>query len=170
MLCTVRIVDKAGAEVADGEVGDLVFGGPGVTPGYWQNEEATRQALTEDGWLRSGDLARRDAEGFYYISGRRKDMFISGGENVYPAEVENVLCAHPAISEAAVVAEPDPHWGEVGRAFVLPIAGVAALDTEELESFCRTRLAAYKVPKSFEMVNDFPRTAAGKIQKHRLKI
>jgi fatty-acyl-CoA synthase len=139
-----------------------------VTPGYWQNEEATRSALTEDGWLRSGDLARRDEGGFYYIAGRRKDMFISGGENVYPAEVENVLCAHPAISEAAVVAEADAQWGEVGRAFILPIPGVAALDVVELEAFCRARLAAYKVPKSFETVSDFPRTAAGKIQKHHL--
>jgi fatty-acyl-CoA synthase len=169
LLCSVRIVDRAGREVADGEVGDLLFGGPGVTPGYWQNEEATRAAFTEDGWLRSGDLARRDGEGFYYIAGRRKDMFISGGENVYPAEVENVLCAHPAISEAAVVAVADPQWGEAGRAFILPIPGVAALDIQELEVFCRARLAAYKVPKSFQMVSDFPRTAAGKIQKHRLK-
>jgi fatty-acyl-CoA synthase len=95
-------------------------------------------------------------------------MFISGGENVYPAEVENVLCAHPAISEVAVVAAPDEKWGEVGRAFILPISGVAALDAVELEAFCRSRLAGYKVPKTFEMVSDFPRTGAGKIQKHRL--
>jgi fatty-acyl-CoA synthase len=169
LLCSVRIVDEGGSDVPDGQVGDLLFGGPGISPGYWQNEQASRAARTDDGWLRSGDLARRDADGFYYIAGRRKDMFISGGENVYPAEVENVLCAHPAISEAAVVAEPDPHWGEVGLAFVLPIPGVAALDVHELESFCRERLAAYKVPKGFEMVSDFPRTAAGKIQKHRLR-
>jgi fatty-acyl-CoA synthase len=140
-----------------------------VTPGYWRNEEATREALTPEGWLRSGDLARRDAEGFYYIAGRRKEMFISGGENVYPAEIENILCAHPAISEAAVVAVADGRWGEVGHAYILPIPGVAALDIAELESFCRARLAAYKVPKHFEMVADFPRTAAGKIQKHRLR-
>ena len=169
MLCSVRIIDEEGREVPDGEVGELLFGGPGVTPGYWQNREATDAAFTHCGWLRSGDLARRDAGGFYYIAGRRKEMFITGGENVYPAEVENVLCAHPAISEAAVIAEPDGKWGEVGRAFILPIAGVAALDTAELEAFCRSRLAAFKVPKSFEMVSDFPRTAAGKIQKHRLR-
>ncbi len=168
LLCSVRIVDEAGRDVADGEVGDLLFGGPGVTPGYWRNEEATREALTADGWLRSGDLARRDADGFYYIAGRRKEMFISGGENVYPAEIENVLCAHPAISEAAVVAAADGRWGEVGHAYILPIPGVAALDIADLEAFCRARLAGYKVPKHFEMVADFPRTAAGKIQKHRL--
>jgi fatty-acyl-CoA synthase len=95
-------------------------------------------------------------------------MFISGGENVFPAEVENVLSAHPAIAEVAVVAAPDPRWGEVGRAFILPIPGVAALDYVELEAFCRARLAPYKVPKRFEIVSDFPRTAAGKIRKHCL--
>ena len=168
LLSSVRIVDEAGRDLPDGEVGDLLFGGPGVTPGYWRNEEATRAAFTSDGWLRSGDLARRTPDGFYYVAGRRKEMFISGGENVYPAEVENVLCAHPAISEVAVVAAPDPRWGEVGRAFVLPISGVAALDTAELEAFYRARLAAYKVPRTFEMVTDFPRTPAGKIRKHCL--
>ena len=89
-----------------------------MTPGYWRNEEATRAAFTADGWLRSGDLARRDADGFFWIAGRRKEMFISGGENVYPAEVENVLSAHPAVVGVAVLAEADPKWGEVGRAFV----------------------------------------------------
>ena len=128
----------------------------------------TREAFTADGWLRSGDIARRDADGFYYIAGRRKEMFISGGENVYPAEVENVLCTHPAVAEVAVVAAPDEQWGEVGRAFILPIPGVAALDFAELESFCRDRLAPYKVPRIFEIVADFPRTPAGKIRKHEL--
>jgi fatty-acyl-CoA synthase len=168
LLCSVRIVDEQGRDVAVGEVGDLLFAGPGITPGYWRNEEATREAFTDDGWLKSGDLAFRCGEGFYYVAGRRKEMFISGGENVYPAEVENVLCAHPAVQEVAVVAAPDARWGEVGRAFVLPIPGVAALDTAELTAFCRARLAAYKVPRSFELVTDFPRTAAGKIQKHLL--
>jgi fatty-acyl-CoA synthase len=168
LLCSVRIVDEAGREVADDVEGDLLFAGPGVTPGYWRNAEETAAAFTDEGWLRSGDIARRDADGFFYISGRRKEMFISGGENVFPAEVENVLCAHPAIAETAVIAEPDPRWGEVGRAFILPIPGVAALDYVELEAFCRTRLAAYKVPRHFEIVSDFPRTAAGKIRKHCL--
>jgi fatty-acyl-CoA synthase len=168
LLCSVRIVDEEGRDVEGEGVGNLLFGGPGVTPGYWRNEEATRAAFTEDGWLRSGDLARRDGDGFYYIAGRRKEMFISGGENVYPAEVENVLCDHPAISEVAVVASPDSKWGEVGRAYILPIKGVAALDAAELQAFCRGRLAGYKVPKHFEIVADFPRTAAGKIQKHLL--
>jgi fatty-acyl-CoA synthase len=167
-LCLARIVDGAGREVADGEVGDLQFSGPGVTPGYWRNDEATRAAFTRDGWLISGDLARRDADGFFYIAGRRKEMFISGGENVYPAEVENVLSAHPAIVDAAVLAEADPKWGEVGRAFVqlTPDGGHPA--PAELQAFCRARLAPYKVPRRFDFVAEFPRTSAGKIQKHLL--
>jgi fatty-acyl-CoA synthase len=168
LLCSVRIVDEAGRDVPDGVEGDLLFAGPAVTPGYWRNEEATRQAFTPDGWLRSGDIARRDPHGFFYISGRRKEMFISGGENVFPAEVEHVLCTHPAIAEVAVIGVPDARWGEVGRAFIRPIPGVAALDYLELEAFCRARLAAYKVPRQFEIVADFPRTAAGKIMKHAL--
>ena len=167
LLSSVRIVDAAGRDVADGEVGDLLFGGPGVTPGYWRNEEATRAAFTEDGWLRSGDLARRDEDGFYYVVGRRKEMFISGGENVYPAEVENVLAAHPDVVDAAVVAHPDPKWGEVGRAFVQLAEGAPA-DGDRLVAYCRERLAGYKVPRRFEFVAEFPRTSAGKIQKHLL--
>jgi fatty-acyl-CoA synthase len=168
LLVGARIADPQGREVPAGEVGDLLFSGPAVTPGYWNDPEATRAAFTADGWLRTGDLARRDSEGFWYIAGRRKDMFISGGENVYPAEVENVLAAHPSVSEAAVVAAPDPKWGEVGRAFIQLEAGRARPAERELETFCRTRLAAYKVPQSFEFVPDLPRTAAGKVQKHLL--
>ena len=167
LLCSVRIVDERGDDVREGEVGNLLFGGPGVTPGYWRNEEANRAGFTDDGWLRSGDLACRDRDGFYYIAGRRKEMFISGGENVYPAEVENVLCTHPQISEAAVIAMQDGKWGEVGRAFVRLRNG-RPLCSEELDAYCRTRLAAYKVPRRYEFVADFPRTAAGKIQKHLL--
>jgi fatty-acyl-CoA synthase len=168
LLVSARIVDGGGREVRDGEVGDLQFAGPGVTPGYWGNEEATRAAFTSDGWLISGDLARRDADGFFWIAGRRKEMFISGGENVYPAEVENVLSAHPAIVDAAVLAEADPKWGEVGRAFVqlAPDGGRPAPD--ELQAFCRARLAPYKVPRRFDFVAEFPRTSAGKIRKHLL--
>jgi fatty-acyl-CoA synthase len=168
LLCAARIVDGAGREVGDGEVGDLQFAGPGVTPGYWGNEEATRAAFTSDGWLISGDLARRDADGFFWIAGRRKEMFISGGENVYPAEVENVLSAHPAVVDAAVLAEADPKWGEVGRAFVQLAPDGGHPDGAELSAFCRERLAPYKVPRRFDFVAEFPRTSAGKIQKHLL--
>jgi fatty-acyl-CoA synthase len=168
LLCSVRIVDEEGKDVPDGEVGDLLFGGPAVTPGYWNNAEATRAAFTDDGWLKSGDLARRDPDGFYYVAGRRKEMFISGGENVYPAEIENVLAAHPAIAEAAVIPQQDEKWGEVGRAFIQLVHGAVRPAEGDLVAHCRAGLAAYKVPKCFEYVPDFPRTAAGKVQKHLL--
>jgi fatty-acyl-CoA synthase len=168
LLVGVRIVDEDGRDVADGEVGDLLFSGPGVTPGYWNDSEATRDAFTPEGWLKSGDLARRDRDGFYWVAGRRKEMFISGGENVYPAEIENVLAAHPAVAEAAVVAVPDSRWGETGCAFVRLVEGVRRPAPADLQAFCRARLAAYKVPASFEFLDDFPRTAAGKVQKHLL--
>jgi fatty-acyl-CoA synthase len=168
LLVGVRIVGDGGREAADDEVGDLLFAGPGVTPGYWNDREATRAAFTSDGWLRSGDLARRDSDGFYWVAGRRKEMFISGGENVYPAEVENVLAGHPSVAEAVVVAVPHPRWGEVGRAFLRLAEGHPAPAAIELEAFCRVRLAAYKVPAGFDYVDDFPRTAAGKVQKHLL--
>ncbi|HEX8124411.1 MAG TPA: AMP-binding protein [Allosphingosinicella sp.] len=169
LLVGVRIVGEDGRDVAEDEVGDLLFAGPGVTPGYWNDPEATRAAFTADGWLKSGDLARRDRDGFYWVAGRRKEMFISGGENVYPAEVENVLAGHPAVAEAAVVGAPDPRWGETGCAFVRLAEGRQRPAEAELDAFCRTRLAAYKVPASFHYVDDFPRTAAGKVQKHLLE-
>jgi fatty-acyl-CoA synthase len=167
LLCHARVVDGEDRVLPDGAVGDLQFSGPGVTPGYWRNEEATRAAFTADGWLRSGDLARRDADGCYWIAGRRKEMFISGGENVYPVEVENVLAAHPDVIDVAVLAEADPKWGEVGRAFV-QLAPDGRPDGAALDAFCRERLAPYKVPRRFDFVAEFPRTSAGKIQKHLL--
>ncbi|PSJ41894.1 AMP-binding protein [Allosphingosinicella deserti] len=169
LLVRTRIVDADGNDVADGQVGELLFAGPAVTPGYWNDAVATRAAFTVDGWLRSGDLARRDADGFFHIAGRRKEMFISGGENVFPAEIESVLALHPTIAEAAVVPVPHELWGEVGIAFVLLAAGAVAPAKSELDDHCRARLAGYKVPKSFIFVADFPRTAAGKVQKHLLR-
>jgi fatty-acyl-CoA synthase len=168
ILASVRLVGDDGRDVADGETGELWFSGLGISPGYYNRLDATAEALTEDGWLRSGDLGRRDAEGYYYIVGRLKDMYISGGENVYPAEVENQLAEHPDILEAAVVGVPDAKWGEVGCAYLLPRPGLEAPPAEELIRFLRQRLAAYKVPRHFIPVDDFPRTAAGKIQKHLL--
>ncbi len=167
VLAQVRLVDSDGNDVPRGEEGELWFAGPGITPGYWQNDEATQGSFT-DGWLMSGDIARCDEDGYYYIAGRIKDMFISGGENVYPAEVENTLAAHPDVLEAAVVAVPDEKWGEVGCAYVLPQPGHTVPDPDTLTSYCRDQMAAYKVPKQFIAVDDFPRTAAGKIQKHLL--
>ena len=168
VLARVRLVGPDGEDVNQGEEGELWFAGPGITPGYWGNPEATRDAFADDGWLKSGDIGRQDADGYYYIAGRIKEMFISGGENVYPAEVENVLAAHPDILEAAVVAIADENWGEVGRAYVLAQPGHEIPTAAEITSYCRDRLAPYKVPKEFVGVEDFPRTAAGKIQKHLL--
>jgi len=168
ILAEARIVGADGRDVARGEAGELWYAGPGITPGYWRRPELTAAAFAPGGWLKSGDLARQDEDGYYYIVGRLKDMYISGGENVYPAEVENVLADHPAVLEAAVIGMADARWGEVGCAFILPRPGESVPDGAELAAFCRARLAAYKVPKSFVPVADFPRTPAGKIQKHLL--
>jgi fatty-acyl-CoA synthase len=169
LLSRVRIVRPDGGDCADGEPGELWIGGPGITPGYWGDPEATATAITPDGWLRSGDLASRDSDGCYHIVGRLKDMFISGAENVYPAEVENVLAAHPAILEAAVCGVPDERWGEVGWAWIQLRPGHALPDPQGLADWCRARLAPYKVPRRFLVVDDFPRTAAGKVQKHLIQ-
>jgi fatty-acyl-CoA synthase len=157
-----------GKDVARGETGELWFAGLGVTPGYYNRPEETAKTLTDDGWLRSGDLGRQDDDGYYYIVGRIKDMYISGGENVYAAEIENVLNEHPAVLEAAVIGVPDERWGEVGHAYLLPRPGQALPAGDELAAWCREQLAAYKVPKAFITIDEFPRTAAGKIQKHLL--
>lgn len=163
----VRIVDKSGFDVPAGEMGELLIKGPGVTPGYWQLPEVTQQSF-EDGWLHSGDVARRDEEGYYYIVDRWKDMFISGGENVYPAEVENVLFSHPAVAEAAVIGVPDPKWGEVGRALVVIKPG-QTLSERDVLAFCQGLLAKYKIPKSVMFIDTLPRNAAGKVLKTELR-
>jgi fatty-acyl-CoA synthase len=168
VLAGVRIVDSDGNDVVQGAEGELWFGGPNITPGYWGNAQATDAAFADGRWLRSGDIARQDEDGYYYIAGRIKDMFISGGENVYPAEVENTLAAHADILEAAVVAMPDDKWGEVGCAYLMAQPGHGVPADDELTRYCRDRLAPYKVPKRFVTVVDFPRTAAGKVQKHLL--
>jgi fatty-acyl-CoA synthase len=143
---------------------ELQVRGPNVFAGYWRNPEATAQAFTEDGWLRTGDVAEADEEGFYRIKGRLKDMYISGGENVYPAEVEAVLHEHPRVRDAAVVGVPDERWGECGAAFVVA-DGVSG---EELVDWCRARLARFKVPASVSFVDEIPRNSLGKIQKREL--
>jgi fatty-acyl-CoA synthase len=167
ILSQCRIVGPDGHPLPPGEVGELQLTGPGITPGYWRQPEATAATFTADGWLKTGDLARADAEGYVYIAGRLKEMFISGGENVYPAEVENVLALHPGVLEAAVIGVPDARWGEVGHAFVMARDG-ARLEADDLRAFCRGRLAGFKVPVAFHTVADFPRTPSGKVQKHLL--
>jgi fatty-acyl-CoA synthase len=168
LMTEVRLVGADGLDVPAGEQGEILFRGPGITPGYYGNPAATQATFTSDGWLRSGDVGRRDADGYYYIVDRIKDMYISGGENVYPAEVEAALDGHPAVLEAIVVGVPDERWGETGHAFVR-LRPDATLDEPELRAYLRQRLAGYKVPRDITLVDDFPRTAAGKVQKHVLK-
>jgi fatty-acyl-CoA synthase len=164
----VRCVRPDLTDVEPGEPGEVVIKGPNVTPGYWNAPQATASAFTDDGWFRSGDIAHVDDEGYFYIVDRVKDMFISGGENVYPAEVEGAIFEHPAVAEVAVVGVPDARWGEVGRAFVVTAPG-AALDLAELRSFLATRLAKYKIPVYLDVVDDLPRTGSNKVQKARLR-
>lgn len=154
-------------DVAVGETGEIVVRGPITMIGYWRRPEATAEVLREDGWLRTGDLATVDEEGFVTLVGRARDMFISGGENVYPAQVEQVYAEHPAIREIAVVGEPDPRWGEVGCAYVVLAPG-ATLDPDALRAWGRERLAAFKVPRRWVVMDALPRTVTGKVQKHRL--
>jgi fatty-acyl-CoA synthase len=148
----------------DGEIGEMEIRGPHVSKGYWNNKEATSTSYGEDGWFRTGDLARRDADGFFYIAGRRKEMFISGGVNVYPAEIEAELVAHPAVNDAAVISVADEKWGEVGVAFVV---GTASED--ELASYLTLRIAKYKVPRKFVFIDALPRTPYGKVEKEKLR-
>jgi fatty-acyl-CoA synthase len=163
----VRIEDREGNVLGPDEVGELCIKGGNVTIGYWNRPEATSEAL-RDGWLHSGDAAKYDKEGFYYIVDRWKDMFISGGENVYPAEVENVIYQHPAVSEVAVIGIPHPKWQEVGRAIVVVKAG-QSLSEQEVIDFCQDKLARYKIPKSVVFTDALPRTAAGKVLKRELR-
>lgn len=164
----LRIVDDSGRDVAVGEPGEIWLSGPSITPGYWNRPEETASAFTADGWLRTGDIGQRDDEGFVTIVDRRKDMFISGGENVYPVEIEMVLLDHPDIAEAAVIGIADARWGEVGRAFVVLKSG-RVVDPGALASHCGARIARYKVPKEFLLTEALPRTASGKVQKHILR-
>ena len=168
MFTEVRLVDGEGVEVGTDEVGEIWFRGPHVSRGYWNNPEATAAALDEDGWFHSGDLARRDAEGFFYVAGREKDMIISGGVNIYPAEIEAALLLHPDVADAAVVAVPDEQWGEVGVAFLVALEG-REIDREAITAHLAERLAKFKIPKRFELIDELPRTAYGKVVKGELR-
>lgn len=162
-----RIVDADGQDLSPGTAGELLLRGPMVTPGYWRNPEATRQAFHE-GWFRTGDLVRMDEEGYLFVVDRLKNMFISGGENVFPVEIEKVLVGHPAVSEAAVAGIADEKWGEVGRAFVVLRAGESAGEAELLE-YCRAHLARFKVPRSVVFLEALPKNDAGKINRQALR-
>jgi fatty-acyl-CoA synthase len=163
----MRLVREDGGDAADGEPGELLLRGPQLFAGYLNQREQTREAFTADGWLRTGDLARRSAAGIFHICGRRKEMFISGGENVFPGEVEAALGGHPAVAEVVVVGVPDARWGEVGRALVVPRPG-ARLAEEDVLSFARNRLAGYKVPKHVVFLPEIPRLGSGKVDRRAL--
>ncbi len=163
----IDIVDADGNSVGTGETGELLVRGPGVTPGYWENPEAQENAFSGE-WLHTGDVAKQDEEGYIYIVDRLKNMFISGGENVYPAEIEEILHDHEAIAEAAVVGVPDEEWGQVGKAYIV-LEDEATLDKAAVKAYCDEQLASYKVPKAVELVDELPRNAAGKVEREVLK-
>ncbi|MCH8627629.1 long-chain fatty acid--CoA ligase [Arsenicicoccus piscis] len=164
----VRVVDPVGEDVGRGGTGEVLVQGPNVTPGYWRSPDATAGALDEDGWLRTGDVARVDEEGYLYIVDRLKDMIISGGENIYPAEVEQAIYEHPGVAEVAVIGMPDERWGEVGRAVVVAKPG-AALSESDILDHLDGRLARYKIPRRVDLVEELPHNASGKLVKTRLR-
>ena len=163
----MRLVGPDGNDVAPGEVGEIWARGPNVSPGYWNNPEKTEEAFEGD-WLKTGDAARCDDDGYYYLIDRWKDMYISGGENVYPAEVENVLYQLPEVAEAAVIGVPHERWGECGRAIVV-LKENAALDADAIMAHCRSQLAKFKVPMSVVFTDALPRSGGGKVVKPALR-
>ena len=167
LLCEAKVVDDAGNEAAAGQPGEVIVRGPSVFFEYWGNTQATAEALRE-GWYYSGDIGMRDADGHFFIHDRKKNMIISGGENIYPAEVERVLYQHPGIADAAVIGRPDSRWQEVPVAYIVPRSG-ATLSPPEIESFCLAQLARYKVPREYVLVDNLPRNAMGKVQHFRLR-
>jgi fatty-acyl-CoA synthase len=165
LVCEAKIVDDAGNEVPRGVPGEVVVRGPNVFFEYWDNEAATRETL-RDGWYHSGDIGTRDADGYFFIHERKKNMIISGGENIYPAEIERVLHAHPAVAEAAVIGRPDPKWQEVPVAYVVCRT---AVEPDVLKQHVAGELARFKVPRDFVFVDSLPRNALGKVQHFRLR-
>ena len=168
MFTQARAAGEGGGEMPAAEVGELWLRGPHVCLGYWNNPEATAAALDAEGWFHTGDLARRDEDGFYYIAGRQKDMLISGGVNVYPAEIEAELLLHPGVQDAAVVGIPDATWGEVGAGCVV-LREPGSVAGDELAAFLAVRLAKYKIPRRWLFLDALPRTAYGKVVKGDLR-
>ncbi len=163
----MKLVDETGSDLALGEVGEILIRGHNVMKGYWRNPEATAEAISAEGWFRSGDLARMDEEGYFFIVDRKKDLIIRGGYNVYPREIEEVLYSHPAVREAAVVGVPHAELGEeVGAAVAFKPGAVAT--AEELRDFVKEQMAAYKYPRLVWFVDELPKTATGKILKREL--
>jgi acyl-CoA synthetase (AMP-forming)/AMP-acid ligase II len=166
-FCEIRVVDANDKDVPIGQVGEAVYRGPTVMKEYYKNPEATREAM-RGGWFHGGDLVRMDKEGFIYIVDRTKDMIISGGENIYPAEIEGVLLKHPKIAESAVIGVHDKEWGESVKAIVVPKPG-EVLSEKEVIDFCKKHLASYKKPRSVDFIEALPRNAMGKVMKTELR-
>jgi long-chain acyl-CoA synthetase len=164
-LVEVAVVDGAGKPLPAGETGEVIVRGETVMAGYWRNPEATAQAL-RDGWLWTGDMGSLDADGFLTLKDRSKDVIISGGSNIYPREVEEVLLRHPAVREVAVIGEPDPDWGEIVVAFV--VADVA-VDAAELDALCLEHIARFKRPKHYRQLASLPKNHYGKVLKTELR-
>jgi fatty-acyl-CoA synthase len=167
LLCEARVVDDSGGAVPAGVAGEVTVRGPNVLREYWGNTTATAEAL-HDGWYRTGDIGTRDADGYFIIHDRKKNVIVSGGENIYPAEIERVLGAHPAVAEAAVIGRPDPRWQEVPVAYVLLRDGFV-VEEAALREFLLGELARFKVPRAFLFVDALPRTALGKVQHFLLR-
>jgi acyl-CoA synthetase (AMP-forming)/AMP-acid ligase II len=163
----VRICAEDGSELPPGEIGEICVCAPWATPGFWKRPELDRERL-RDGWLRTGDLGRMDAEGYVFLADRKEDKIITGGFNVYPAEIEGALAGHPAVAECAVFAIPDPKWGEAVRAAVT-LRPDHAVDPEELVAFCKEHLARFKVPKAIDVLEELPKSGVGKILRRALR-
>jgi long-chain acyl-CoA synthetase len=163
----VRVVDAHGNETDSGVIGEIAIRSPFTMLGYWREPELTAETIVE-GWLRTGDMGRVDPLGYVYIVDRKKDMIITGGENVFPRELEEVLYTHPGVLEAAVIGVPDPTWGETPRAVIVPRTG-ATLDARELIAFCRERVAHYKCPTCVDFRDDLPKSPSGKVLKRALR-
>jgi fatty-acyl-CoA synthase len=164
----LRVITPEGRAATTGEVGEIQIRSKGVMKGYWNRPEATREAIDAEGWFRSGDAGFFDSEGYLYIHDRVKDMIVSGGENIYPAEVENALFSHPDIADAAVIGVPDERWGEAVKAVVVLKPG-AVLDPAALIAHCRERIAGYKAPKSVDRIDVLPRNPSGKVLRRELR-
>src|SRR6202048_4136561 len=162
LCCEAAVIDDSGVELPPDTVGEIAVRGPNVFYEYWGNEEATREAL-HDGWYRTGDIGRRDADGYFWVHDRKKNLIISGGENIYPAEVERVLLEHPDVAECGVIGRPDARWDEVPIAYVIRRKG-GSVDAAGLQAHVQSQLARFKVPREFVFVEDLPRTALGKVQ------
>ena len=167
LCCEAAVIDDDGNELPPGAPGEIVVRGPNVFCEYWGNEQATREAL-HDGWYRTGDIGLRDADGYFWVHDRKKNLIISGGENIYPAEVERVLLEHPEVAECAVIGRPDPRWDEVPVAYVIRRTG-CLVEAENLKAHVLTQLARFKVPRDIVFVDDLPRTALGKVQHFMLR-